>query len=281
VIVHTFHGHVFTGYFGRLKSQVFLWLERGAARLTDVILTISPGLRDDLISYRVAPPNRIRVLPLGLDLKPFINCSDFRGAFRAELGIAPDIPLVGIVGRLVPVKNHDLFLAAAGRVVQSLPMTKFVVVGGGERLEELERSATTMSLRDHVIFTGWRDDLPAIYADLSLLVISSLNEGTPVSIIEAMAAGVPVVATAVGGVPDLLGHGRWGHLVPSGDVEALARAIVEALQTPDHDQQLASVRDYALHHYDAQRLAHDIRQLYLEMLKRKERTKNPPPPDRQ
>ena len=268
VVVHTFHGHVFHGYFGPLKTGVFIWLERLAARLSDAILTISDGLRDDLIGYRIAPPERIRVVPLGLKLQPLTRIGELRGRFRRECGYSTDAPLVGIIGRLVPIKNHELFLQAARQVHEALPEARFVVVGGGERQPELESLAASLSLSDVVSFTGWRRDLPAIYADLDTLVISSRNEGTPVSIIEAMAAGVPVVATAVGGVPDLLRGGDLGMLVPSDDPAALADAIGAALAARQ-SAHLDEARAWALKRYDAERLIVDMRALYIDLLERK------------
>jgi glycosyltransferase involved in cell wall biosynthesis len=268
VVVHTFHGHVFHGYFGPLKTWAFIWMERFAARLSDMTLTISDRLRDDLIRYRIAPPERIRVVPLGLKLHPFVRVDDLRGAFRREHGYSTDTPLVGIIGRLVPVKNHELFLQAARHVHDRLPEARFVVVGGGERQPELEALASSLGLSDVVSFTGWRRDLPIIYADLDALVISSRNEGTPVSIIEAMAARVPVVATAVGGVPDVLRGGDLGALVPPDDPGALAEAIYATLRTRSSSH-LSEARAWALTRYDAERLIEDMRGLYVELLESK------------
>ncbi len=268
VIVHTFHGHVFRGYFGAAKTRLFIWLERRAARASDMILTISDRLREDLIAYRIAPPERIRVVPLGLKLLPLSDLEALRGGLRREMGFSTDAPLVGIIGRLVPVKNHELFLAAARRVAEAMPDARFLIVGDGERRAELEHMTRQFGLADVVRFTGWRRDLPAIYADLDVLVISSHNEGTPVSIIEAMAAGVPVVATAVGGVPDLLRDGQLGALVPPGDEAALAAAILDALRATPQPH-VVKAREWALKRYDADRLIADIRQLYEELLSRK------------
>ncbi|GAB4474008.1 MAG: glycosyltransferase family 4 protein [Anaerolineae bacterium] len=267
-IVHTFHGHVFYGYFGRLKTGLFLWLERLSARYSDVILTLSEGLRRELIAYRIAPPEKIRVIPLGFDLTPFADLDAVRGRFRAGLGLSTGTPLVGIIGRLVPVKNHELFLQAARQVHAAVPEARFIVIGDGERRAALEQMTHDLGLDDRVIFTGWRQDLPAIYADLSLLVISSHNEGTPVSLIEAMACGVPVVSTAVGGVPDLLQGGRLGALVQPGDVDGLANAIIAALLADPTDQ-VEQAREQVWQQYDGQRLAADMRALYGEILARK------------
>lgn len=265
VVVHTFHGHVFHGYFGPAKTRLFVELERLAARGSDVILTISERLRDDLLAYRIAPPEKIRVVPLGLPLDSLRDLDDLRGGLRRELGVSTGTRLVGIIGRLVPVKHHELFLAAARRVREEMPGTHFVIVGDGERRAELEGLVREMGLAGAATFTGWRGDLPAIYADLDALVISSHNEGTPVSIIEAMAAGVPVVSTDVGGVADVLRGGDFGRLVPPGDAVALARGIVEALcEGPGPRTEAARV--HALAQYGAARLVEDMHALYRELL---------------
>lgn len=270
VILHTFHGHVFKGYFSAPKTRLFIALERLTAHLSDVILTVSERLRQELIDLRIAPPSRIRVVSLGLELSPFLQIDALRGRFRSELGLSTDSPLVGIIGRLVPIKNHDLFLEAARHVRECLPNAHFVVIGDGERLSDLHALAEQLGLAKAVSFTGWRSDLPTIYADLDTLVISSRNEGTPVSAIEAMAAGVPIVATQVGGVPDLLQDGALGALVPSDDVGAMAEAIIETLQVPQ-TQRLTEARAWVLAHYSAERLCEDARTLYRTLLQDKRR----------
>lgn len=268
VIVHTFHGHVFRGYFGALKTAVFIQLERWAARISDVILTISEGLKEELVGFRITSADRIRVVPLGLNLSSLTNLDNLRGQFRRELGYSTDTPLVGIIGRLVPIKNHELFLAAAQQIAQTVPEARFVIAGSGERRDELQALAAQKSLSEHVHFVGWRRDLPAVYADLDVVVISSHNEGTPVSIIEAMVAGVPVVSTAVGGVADLLQGGDLGTMVPPNDAIALARAITDTLRAGPQPR-TEEARNWALKRYDAERLIVDIRELYLELLARK------------
>jgi glycosyltransferase involved in cell wall biosynthesis len=268
VIIHTFHGHVFHSYFGWAKTQFFLWLERAAARFSTVILTVSERLREELIVYRIAPPERIRVIPLGLPLARYQVLDGLRGHLRAELGYSTDEKLIGIIGRLVPIKDHDLFLTAAQQVREQIPQARFLIIGDGERRADLEASAIGAGLADVVVFTGWRSDLPTIYADLDVVVISSLNEGTPVSLIEAMSAGVPVVSTAVGGVPDVLQQGLLGSLTPSGDAEALAEGIVEAITRPSAER-VAAARSWAMNQYDAARLVTNIRELYWQELARK------------
>ena len=152
------------------------------------------------------------------------------GDLRTLLGLNAADPLIGIVGRLVPIKNHQLFLEAAHRLVKNGFSGQFIIVGDGELAEELLQAATEKGLADRVHFMGWQRDLGRIYADLDVLVNSSLNEGTPVAAIEAMAAGVPVVATSVGGVPDMIEEGVTGYLVPSEDAGAMVAAIETALK---------------------------------------------------
>ena len=268
VIVHTYHGHVFYGYFGRLKTSIFIIMERLTALLSDAILTISDRLQSDLLAFHIAPSDRIRVVPLGLNLSPLVDLDTARGVLRSELGCAADVLLVTIVGRLVPIKNHELFLAAAQQVLVEMPGVRFVIVGDGERRAELEEFTRQLGLADAVHFIGWRRDLPTIYADTNVLALTSRNEGTPVSILEAMAAGVPVVATAVGGVSDVLKNGELGILVPPDDPTAMAAAILATLQAKGYPH-LSAAREWVLKQYDSTRLIADLRQLYLELLARK------------
>ncbi|MBN1203279.1 MAG: glycosyltransferase [Anaerolineae bacterium] len=268
VRVHTFHGHVFHGYFSPAKTRLFLLLERLTARLTDRLITISPALKDELAqTYRIAPADKFAVVPLGLELQPFADTPRHQGSFRARFNIPSDAPLVGIVGRIVPVKNHELFLAMAERVRRAVPNAHFVIVGDGERRAEIEAQVDALRLRDAVTFTGWQHDLKPVYSDLDTLVITSHNEGTPVSVIEALAAGVPVVSTAVGGVPDLLRGGEFGRLVLPNDADALAEAVIAALASPGDQQR--SIQAAILAEYDISRLAGDLAALYRDLLSAK------------
>lgn len=269
VIVHTFHGHVFHGYFGPAKTRLFILLERLAARLSDRVLTISPALRDELVRYRIAPAAKIAVIPLGLDLAPFATTPRRAGMVRRALGLDEATPLVGIVGRLTPIKNHRLFLEAAARLETP---AHFAIVGDGECRHSLEAHAAALGLGARAHFLGWRQDLPAIYSDLDALVIASDNEGTPVSIIEAMAAGAPVVSTAVGGVPDLIDDGQTGLLVPPGDAPALAQALDRLLRDPELARRMAAAaRPAALARFSIDRLADDLAALYRTLLREKMR----------
>ncbi|MBU1949695.1 MAG: glycosyltransferase family 4 protein [Candidatus Eisenbacteria bacterium] len=230
VILHTYHGHVFHGYFSRWQTAIFLKLERFAAKISTTIITLSEGLKRELWErYRITTEDRITVLPLGFDLEKLKTTARGQGIFRRRLELPSDIPLVGIIGRMAPIKNHELFVQAAEIVKNRLPATHFIVIGEGETRERIEKLVATLNLQNVFHFIGWQKDLAPIYSDLNLSVVCSFNEGTPVSLIESLAAGCPVVSTAVGGVPDLLEEGRLGRMVPPEDASALAAAILETL----------------------------------------------------
>jgi len=268
VIVHTFHGHVFRGYFSPAKTKIFLLLERLTARLSDAVITLTEALKREIADeFHVTRRDRIVVLPLGFDLSPFLSAERKNGAFRREWGIPDNALLIGIVGRMVPVKNHALFLEAAAKVRAARPDARFALVGDGELRAEIEARADSLGLREAVIFTGWQRDLARVYADLDALVISSVNEGTPVSVIEALASGCPVITTAVGGLPDLLEGGKLGALVPSGDAAALAAALLDPT-TPPPD---ADTRRLMHQRYSVDRLVADLDALYRTLLRKNNR----------
>jgi glycosyltransferase involved in cell wall biosynthesis len=269
VIAHTYHGHVLRGYFGPLKTAVYRAIERALDAVTDAPITVSEALRAELLAMKVSRAEKMRVVPLGLDLASFTRPHP-RGGLRAVDGTSEAAPLIGVVGRLVPIKDIATFLAAAARVLAERKDARFAVVGDGELRLVLERRAAELGLGPAVRFHGWRTDLEAVYADLDVVVNSSRNEGTPVALIEALAAGRSVVATAVGGTPDLLARGAHGALVPPGDPEALAAAILDALSHPEESRRRAEAgRAYVLAHHSAERLIDDIDALYRELLGRR------------
>jgi glycosyltransferase involved in cell wall biosynthesis len=276
VIVHTFHGHVLHSYYGPAKNQLLQRMERLLARITDGLIAVSDQVKQDLVAYGVAPAAKIQMVPLGLELDGFLNATAVAGAFRRELALNADERLVGIVGRLFPIKNHRLFLEAAALVVQQEPSVRFVIIGDGVLRPELEQQAQVLGIPERVIFTGWRRDLAPIYADLDVLAVTSKNEGTPVSAIEAMAAGCPVVATRVGGLPDLICDGETGCLVPPGDARALATAILRLLRDHQTARRLGqTAQTIARERYAVPRLIGDLERLYLDLLARKGAARRP------
>ena len=265
VRVHTFHGHVFAGYFGKWKTRAFVAIEQLLARSTTKLVALSDGLVDELSArYHIAPADKFTVVPLGFDLAPFADVARHRGELRARLSVGADVKLVGIVGRMVPVKDHATFVAAAAQLAQRRSDVQFVFVGGGELLAEVTAAIASHGLTARAHLLGWTQGLERIYADLDALALSSVNEGTPVALIEAMASGVPVASTAVGGVPDLLAHGARGELAPSRDPAALADAIERALSDASKTR-ATRIRGQILAEFSVERLCADLGRLYEEL----------------
>lgn len=266
LVVHTFHGHVFHGYFNPIKTRFFIELEKFCAKLSDRIITISDRLKTEILEFGITYPEHIQIIPLGLELNR-LNTVCKPKLFHQEFGLTPDIKLVGAVGRMVPIKNLHLFLDAAAIAHQQNPLIRFVLVGDGELRTELENHAEKLNISPVVIFAGWRRDLAQVYADLNAVVISSDNEGTPASLIEAMAAGCPVISTAVGGVPDFVKNGETGRLVPPRDPAALAAAMLNLFAEPQKTEQMAQkAKSMVLKQYNSERLVADIDNLYQSLI---------------
>jgi glycosyltransferase involved in cell wall biosynthesis len=267
VVVHTFHGHVLRGYFGPAKTAFYRLLERWLAAGSHALIAVSESIKGDLVALKVAPPEKIRVIELGLPLEE-LSGELLRGRLRGEAAIPEAAPLIGIVGRLVPIKDVGVFLEAARRVHETHPDAHFAVVGDGDERPALERHAAELGLEGRLHFFGWRLDRSAVYGDLDVVVNCSRNEGTPVALIEALAAGRPVVATRVGGTPDLLGDGARGMLVPPADPEALAGAIRSVLDAPGAARTVARVgQEYVLRRHSTARLLRDVDALYRDLLR--------------
>jgi glycosyltransferase involved in cell wall biosynthesis len=264
-VVHTYHGHVLRGYFSPEKTAVFRGLEARLARLADALVAVSESVKQDLVSLGVARAEKIRVVPLGLELDHLAGVLP-RGVLRGEAGIPAAAPLVGMVGRLVPIKDVPTFLRAARLVLEARGDARFALVGDGEERPALEALCRELGLDGKVRFFGWRRDLAAVYGDLDVVVNASRNEGTPVALIEALAAARPVVATRVGGTPDLLGDGVRGRLVPPASPLALARAVLETLDESDAARPRALAgRDHVMERHSSDRLVRDVDALYREL----------------
>ncbi len=281
--VHTFHGHVFHGYFGPRKTKAFIRIERFLAKYTDRIVVVSPLQRRDICEkYKVAPPHKTRVIPLGFNLTPFQKVPQHRtGARKHLLGLErDDVLLIGIVGRLTRIKNHRTFLEAARTIRErgKGDVFRFLVIGDGELRQELEACARKLGIDDLVVFAGWRKDMDRVYGALDAIALTSMNEGTPVTLIEAMASGVPVIATEVGGVPDLLGAvkdeaprgyrvAERGLLLHPGDPVGLAEALIAFSEDRGlFGTMCANAKEYALREYGMERLLENMKVLYSEIL---------------
>lgn len=268
IVVHTFHGHVFRGYFGPAKTWLFLTLERLLARLTDRILTVNEEQRQELIGFRIAPSKRIHTMLLGLDLTPLAAGDGNPTVMRHKWGLPLDSPLVGIVARLVPVKGHELFLDAAALLSRRRPEVRFVLVGDGDRRGELEDYAAACGVS--AVFAGWETDLKSVYAALDVVCLTSFNEGSPVALIEALTSGKPVVSTPAGGVVDLIRDGENGLLVSDRDPGMFSQAVERLLESHQFAETLArNGRASVYPHYDISRLTTDMAALYSELLREK------------
>ncbi len=266
-VVHTYHGHVLEGYFGAPKSRLYLEMERALARVSDCLIGVSQATVDDLVRLGVAPPSNFRVLPLGLDLGPLtLLPGELRALSRAELGVGDGEILLVFVGRVVPIKRLDLLLEALAQAREADPSLRLAVVGDGEERPQLERRAAELGIAADVHFLGYRRELRPVFAAADLAVLSSDNEGTPVSLIEAAAAGLPAVTTDVGGVREVVSQDT-GILTPRDDATALAAALVELAADPKRRERYGRVaRQHAIDSYDAARLLSDVDTLYSELL---------------
>ena len=272
-VFHTYHGHIFAGYdeFSKPKMELFRRMDQIAARCTDRILALTQSQALELQAAGIGRPAQYRVVPLGLDLKPFLDGPDSRAALRAELGLAPETPLIGHISRLVPVKSVHYFIEAAQMVRRTHPDAVFLVIGDGPSRPELEKVAQEKGLLGSgVRFLGFRADLPYLNRGLDIVALTSLQEGTPVAIIEALTAGRPVVATDVGGVATIVRHGETGWLSPPRDAAHIARGITTFLDNPDQAATWGqNGRGVVYPQNDYSRLLTDIEALYLEVLREK------------
>jgi glycosyltransferase involved in cell wall biosynthesis len=267
LIVHTYHGHVFHGYFSPLKTRVFMHIEHALGMATHRIITVGEGQRAEIASLGIAPLDKLIPIRLGLELGAFLDAERFRGSLRAELGVPEETRLVGIVARLVPIKAHEVFFEAARHVRQQIPDALFLVVGDGERRAELEGLVQRLGLQAAVRFLGWRSDLPRVYADLDVVALTSRNEGSPVALIEALAAARPVVSTNVGGVSEVVVDGATGLTVPPDEPLQLAAAMERLIRDRALAEQLGNAgRRHVYPRYDSSRLVEDMRALYLREL---------------
>jgi glycosyltransferase involved in cell wall biosynthesis len=267
IVVHTFHGHVLHGYFGPLKSQAFRLLERLLARMTTRLVAVSPQVRDDLVSLGVAPAEKFSVVRLGIELGERVRTQVAGVAARARLGIAPERFVVGWVGRMTGVKRTDDVLESVARLREGGVDAALLLVGDGPDREHVEQRASALGIIRHCYFLGYQEDVSDWYQAFDTLILPSSNEGTPVVVIEALASGCPVVATSVGGVPDVVREGVDGFLVPAGDVEALAQRLTRlAADSELRERMGAAGRESVPERYAVERLVGDIDELYRSLL---------------
>lgn len=254
VIVHTFHGHYFHSYFNKMKTNMFKQIERSLAKRTSKIIAISDIQKHELsIEHKIAPPEKFEVIPLGFDLDRFRTDTELkRAAFRKEFNVQNDEIAVGIIGRLVDVKDHKYFLRLVRYVLDNTTKkVRFFIVGDGEMRQELEAFCSEISIPFNAFpdykpegvpltFCSWRNDIDAINAGLDIVTLTSKNEGTPVSLIEAQASGTPVVSTNVGGVENVVDHGVTGLLAESTDESKMAENLMSLIESEELRNEMSS-----------------------------------------
>ncbi|HQI69501.1 MAG TPA: glycosyltransferase [Bacteroidales bacterium] len=288
VIIHTFHGHVFDAYFSGVKSYMYQHIERALARKSTKIIALSPIQRDDLVhKYRICSEDKVRVIPLGFDLNRFReNKEEKRIQFRADYLLDDDEIAIGIVGRIVPIKNHNLFLEGVKHVVEKYgKKIRAFIVGDGEdkikvmdKCRELGLSTVDFTLEKRkaaVTFTSWIKDVDVVNAGMDIITLTSLNEGTPVSLIEAQASGKPIITTNVGGIENIVMPGRTALLsdnrVP-GDYQQKLLTLVEDEQLRN-EFSLAGW-EFVNQKFSYNRLVSDMNNLYNELLALSNKTIN-------
>lgn len=280
VILHTFHGHVFHSYFSKFKTNTFIQIERYLARRSTGIIAISDTQKHELANvYHICEEEKIKKIPLGLDLDKFqihqdVKRAEFRKKFRIQDG---DIA-IGIIGRVVPVKNHSLFVAAAKKVLDKTNKpVKFVIIGDGDMRPQMEEEFAAAGI-DYTYFPGeqreatalctsWQTDMDYVLSGLDIVALTSHNEGTPVSLIEAQAASKPVVSTNVGGVQDVVTDNQTGYITDPGDAEAFAEALLKLIDNAEKCAYFGQMgKNFAQTHYSYQRLVKDMSDYYYEQL---------------
>lgn len=252
VVVHTFHGHVFHSYFGAFRTSVFKVIERQLAKHTTAIIAISDKQKDELAKlHKIAPAEKIKVIQLGFDLDRFReNIEQKRASFRKQYNVDDDEIVIGIIGRLVPVKNHALFLQAIRYVLNNTAKkVRAFIIGDGEQKSAIIEQAKIFKLdyiegsqssdKAALTFTSWILDVDWALAGLDILCLTSFNEGTPVSLIEAQAAGKPIVSTNVGGIENVVLEGQTALLAEADNSEKYSEQLLKLVENDDLRQQFS------------------------------------------
>ncbi len=267
IVVHTFHGHVLRGYFGAARTLLFHGIEAVLARVSDRLIAVSPEVRDELVSLRVAPARKFTVVRLGIELEPRVRFDGDPAEVRRRHGIGAEKFVVGWFGRMTAVKRTDDLLTMLAGLRERGIDALLLLVGDGDDRGELEQRAHDLGLARSCLFLGYQQDVAPWYAVCDAVVLTSASEGTPVTIIEALAAGRPVVATNVGGVPDIVDEGETGFLVRPRDTHALAERLEIIARDPKRRAAMGAMgRERVLGRYAVGRLVDDIDELYRDLL---------------
>ncbi|HIE30269.1 TPA: glycosyltransferase family 1 protein [Candidatus Poribacteria bacterium] len=265
IIIHSPHGHVFYGYFGRLQNSFILLVERLTALLTDRIITLTQQGKRDHVRARIAPPEKFVPIHCGIDLSRFSDVEVSQKEKRQELNIPEFSPIVGTVSRLEPIKGQEYFIQSSALVARKYPDTTFVVVGDGLLEAKLKQMANDLGIRKNLLFLGYRQDVPELMSIFDIFVLPSLNEGLGRVLIEAMAAGKPVVATRVGGIPDVVLDEVTGLLAPPRNSHRLAEFVLRLLENKDLAHKMGRAGKIRAAAFDVRRMVEKTETLYQQL----------------
>jgi glycosyltransferase involved in cell wall biosynthesis len=270
VVVHTFHGHNLKGQFDPARTQAFATIERGLARTTDALVAVSPEVRDELVEAGVAPATRFAVVRLGIDLSERMEGASGGAALRASLAIPADRFCVGWVARMTAVKQPEDVLGTMRQLRDRGVDAALILVGDGPERAGLEARARELGLDEGLYFVGFQNDVGPWFHAFDAMLLTSRSEGTPVSAIEALASGRPVVATDVGGTRDVVTDGISGFLVPFGDVASGAERLSRLANDPGLRERMGAAGQASTQaRYAVPRLVGDIDRLYRSLLQAK------------
>ena len=267
IIIHTPHGHVFHSYYGPVMTKIFIVAERILSLTTDRITALTNRERDEHIEEGIASIKKYVIIHSGVPLDRLMNVYIDVEAGKKKLGIPLNSNVIGVVGRLVPIKGHEYLVAAAKGIIKEFDNTVFVFVGDGYLESRLQRQAESIGVRDNIVFTGWRKDAVEIIALFDVLVVPSLNEGMGKVLVEGMALGKPIVASSVGGITDLVNNGDNGLLVPPRDHDALEEAVLKLIRNKNLARELGENGKANVYpEYDLFVMVRQIENLYESLL---------------
>lgn len=267
IIVHTPHGHVFFGYFGPLKTKIFIILEKLASRITDKIVALTNREKEDHLRLRIANDDKFIIIHSGIDLKKFKELSfNEKQNLKRDLGIPENILIIGTAGRLEPVKGPEFLIEAAKYIILKYPNTHFLFSGDGHLKQNLEERASELGIEKNIIFLNWRDDVAKIISIYDVFVLPSLNEGMGRVLVEAMALGKPIVASNIGGIPDLVSHGKNGFLVPPKDPRELANCIQILIEDEEKKAKMGKAGKEIVENFTKEKMVEKIAELYKELM---------------
>lgn len=262
IVVHTPHGHNLYGYFNIFVTSFIVILEKIASLFADRIIVLTNIEKRDMLRYNIGKPQKIEVIHSGLDLNRYNKEINIKEK-RAEFNIGQDNFLVGMIGRLETVKGPEYFVDASKHIAGEMPQTRFLLVGDGNLKEALISRSKQLNVADKVIFAGWRDDIPEILSILDVLVLPSLNEAVGRVLLEAGALAKPVVATDVGGIPEVVKNNETGILVPPGDSKKIAEAVIDLLKDERRRFEMGlAAKDWISTNFNENRMVSEIHSLY-------------------